>query len=109
MLPMQFRMRYDYDFLYALYAAIKKIRWMISENVQIKAQSVLEELVFYLAVRNSECLMECCDDLPDDWDEWVFDFFEDEDLITWLYSAQYLTEDHMYHFDHWMDPCFWNE
>jgi len=42
----------------------------------------------------------------DMWDEWVFDLFEDMDVVTCLYSDDYLTSDHIYHFDHWSEYQF---
>ena len=77
-------------------------------NLEIVTHSVLEELAIYLMVQESEILMDVSDlQLDDDWQDWIFDLFGDMDIVTFLYSNIYLTEDNIYHFDHWMDDQFW--
>ena len=110
MLPRQFCMKYDYDFLYVLYVTLIRMRQSAHDGMEIKAYSVLEELIIYLTVQNSQFLLECSDiDLPSDWNEWVFDLFGDMDIISFLFSDSYLPLDHTYHFDHWMDKSFWEK
>lgn len=109
-LPQQFCMRYDYDFLYALYTTIYWLRSKAHSGMEIIAHSVLEELAIYLMVQESQVLLESNEELLDgDWDEWVFDLFDDMDIITYLYSDQYLTKDDSYHFDHWMENQFYSK
>ena len=43
----------------------------------------------------------------DIWKDWDFDLFDDMDIVTCLYSNDYLTDDHIYHFDHWMENQFY--
>ena len=43
----------------------------------------------------------------DDMEDWVFNMFDDMDIITFLYSDEYLTEDHPFHFKHWCDQQFY--
>ena len=38
---------------------------------------------------------------------WPFDLFDDMDIITCLYSQNYLTEDNPYHFDLWTEEQFY--
>jgi len=77
-------------------------------NLEIVTHSVLEELAIYLMVQESEILMDISDlQLDGNWQDWVFDLFGDMDIVTCLYSNIYLTEDNIYHFDHWMDNQFW--
>lgn len=109
-LPSQFRMSYDYDFLYALYTRLILFRRRAEMGMKIQAQSVLEELLMYLIVEESRELVENSDcQIEDGWDNWIFDLFEDVDIVTCLYSDNYLTEDHCYHFKHWMDTQFWSK
>ena len=107
-LPQQFCMKYDYDFMYALYTTIVRLRKIAHANMQIVAHTVLEELAIYLIVEQSRFLMESSNcNLEEYWDEWIFDLFDDMDIITCLYSDQYLTEDNCYHFNHWMENQFY--
>ena len=45
----------------------------------------------------------------DSWDEWIFNIFDDMDLITFLYSDMYLTNSHPYYFDRWLERQFYCE
>ena len=54
----------------------------------------------YLAVKKARALLESCED-------WIFDLMGDMDIVTCLYSHQYLTQDNIYHFTHWMDHQFY--
>jgi len=41
------------------------------------------------------------------WDTWVYDIFDDMDLVTFLYSDLFtLTPDDTYHFDNWLKQQF---
>jgi hypothetical protein len=78
------------------------------------AHSVMEELLIYLCSEESTVLIELNaddggieDDELDTSTEWVFDLFDDMDIITWLYSDMYLTFDHSFHFSHWFDQQFY--
>lgn len=116
-LPEQFLMQYDYEFLYCLKTNVVKLREIAHYGFSIVAHSVMEELVLYLFVEESKFLMECM--VPDmkaygiegleTWQEWIFDLFEDMDIITFLYSGRYLTCNNSYHFDHWTEEQFYME
>lgn len=109
LLPQQFIVRYDYEFLYSLYVTIYKIRRNLQMNSKIVARSVLEELAIYMMVEESRMLMEISDlKLEDGWEDWVFDLFEDMDIITFLYSNMFLTEEDTYYFDYWLKQQFWD-
>ena len=79
------------------------------------AHSILEELLIYLCNEEAQALIEVsagADDLLDneeldDSEDWVFNMFDDMDIITFLYSHEYLTEDHPFHFKHWCDQQFY--
>lgn len=107
-LPQQFCMKYDYEFMYALYTTIVRLRKMAHTNIQIVAHTVLEELALYLIVEQSRFLLESSNcNLENDWDEWIFNLFGDMDIITYLYSENFLTEDDCYHFKNWMKSQFY--
>ena len=42
----------------------------------------------------------------DEMEDWLFDFFDDMDVVTCLYSGLCLDENHIYHFSHWADERF---
>jgi len=121
MLPPQFLMKYDYDFLYALRDKIIYFRRIAPHADSIIAHSVIEELTLYLIQEESRSFFEACEDEIYESDEvgdedgygvdvsWAFDIFEDMDIITFLYSGWYLTEDASYHFDHWFEQQFFVE
>lgn len=114
-LPPQFLMRYDYDFLYNMKCVLLQLRWRAKHGIPITAHSILEELIIYLCNEEAQALIEIgagADDLIDDEhldnsEDWVFDMFDDMDIITFLYSNMYLTEDHPFHFKHWSDQQFY--
>ena len=43
----------------------------------------------------------------DDFEEWIFDLFDDMDMISFLYSNVFLDADHPYHFSHWLNQQFY--
>lgn len=113
-LPVQFLMRYDYEFLYYLKVKVKQLREIARFSDRFLAHSVIQELLIYLFVEESKFLMECMTpemeahgisglDMRDDW---AFNLFEDMDVVTCLYSDDYLTPGHIYHFDHWAEYQF---
>jgi transcriptional regulator with XRE-family HTH domain len=110
-LPPQFLMRYDYDFIYHAKCVLLQLRRRAKYGLPMTAHSILEELVIYLCNEEAQALIEVgagADDLIDDEyldnsENWVFEMFDDMDIITFLYSDEYLTEDHPFHFEHWSD------
>lgn len=115
MLPEQFLMKYDYEFLYCLKTCIIKMKRASEYNVAIVAHSVIQELALYLIVEAAEFLMETMSNEMEEygiknvdiWKCWIFDLFDDMDIVTYLYSNNYLTSDHIYHFEHWMEEQFY--
>ena len=114
-LPPQFLMRYDYEFLYNMKCVLLKLRRQAKHGMPIIAHSILEELIIYLCNEEAQAFIEIgagADDLIDDEhldnsEDWVFDMFDDMDIITFLYSNVYLTEDHPFHFEYWSDQQFY--
>lgn len=115
-LPEQFLMHYDYDFLYQLKCTVCELRTRAKYGASITAHSVMEELILYLSNEESTALIELGggnDVFEDEEDlyaeEWVFNLFDDMNIITFLYSDVYLNSDHPYHFSHWSDQQFYME
>ncbi len=110
-LPKQFLMSYDYDFLYRMKTVLIGLRTWIGANTFSKAHTVLEELIIYLCIEESyflqeENLVEMTESFGD-WDDWIYELFEDQDLTTFLYEDWYVEDFCPYHFDHWMERQFW--
>lgn len=114
-LPPQFLMRYDYEFLYNMKCVLLKLRRQAKHGMPIIAHSILEELIIYLCNEEAQAFIEIgagADELIDNEHlnnskDWVFDMFDDMDIITFLYSNVYLTEDLPFHFEHWSDQQFY--
>ena len=108
-LPKQFLMHYDYELLYQLKSQLHRLRRRAKLGYSMKAHSVMEELLIYLCNEEANILMKHYDvnNVPDE--EWVFDLFDDMDIITFLYSNMYLSPDHLYHFSHWNDQVFYED
>lgn len=111
MFPPQFLMFYDYEFLYAVKCNVIRMREMARLNQEIIAHSVLDELTLYLISENSSLFMNSIDldsiEDAEELEDWVFNLFDDMDIITFLYSNLYLEKDHPFYFDHWMDQQFY--
>lgn len=115
-LPEQFLTQYDYNFLYRLKCTLCSLRARAKHGAAMTAHSVMEELLLYLCDQEAAAFLELCgesDDSDDEEDayaeEWVFDLFDDMDIITFLYSDVYLNQEHPYHFCHWNDQQFYME
>lgn len=113
MLPLQFLTRYDFEFLYILRSTVRHFRQIAHNGSPIVAHSVMQELALYLIVdsfrsyiENPDIQSELHDELDGNWEEWIFEIFEDTDIELCLYSDFALTNDNQYHFDHWMESAF---
>jgi transcriptional regulator with XRE-family HTH domain len=116
-LPQQFLVRYDYEFLWTLRNILQHFRYIAPRATKMQAHSVAEELVLYLIVEKSRMLMDeivsaveiSCDEHDyESWDEWAFDLFDDMDIATFLYSDLILlTPGDTYHFDNWFVQQFY--
>ena len=107
-LPEPFRMYYDYDFLYLMKCTLDDLVMRANAGRDMTAHSVLEELIIYLCNEEAESLLEFYDNY-ENWikDDWVFDLFDDSDLLMFLYSNWYLETDHPYHFSNWKISQFY--
>ncbi len=115
-LPAQFLTRYDYDFIYQMICVLKNLRVRAKDGDSMTAHSVMEELIVYLCNEEAKAFIELCSEDYEQTDEeyaydkdWVFDLFDDMDVITYLYSNCFLQEDHSYHFIHWADQEFYTD
>ena len=113
MLPSQFLMYYDYEFLYQMQSQLEQMRNFARTGKTIIAHSVLEELILYLCNEEALILLESeRDSLISNLNDkkyikdWIFDLFDDMNIVTYLFSNQYLTTDHIYHFSHWDEIQF---
>jgi transcriptional regulator with XRE-family HTH domain len=114
-LPPQFLMRYDYDFIYHMKCVLLQLRQRAKHGMPMTAHSILEELIIYLCNEEAQAFIELsagADDSVDneyfdDSEDWIFDMFDDMDIITFLYSNWYLDVDHPFHFEHWSDQQFY--
>ena len=115
-LPEQFLMYYNYDFLYQLKCILCNLRARAKCGTSMVAHSVMEELIIYLCNEESTAFIELnggsdeVDDVEDTYsEEWVFDLFQDMDIISFLYSNVFLSSEHPYHFSHWSEQQFFME
>lgn len=110
-LPKQFLMRYNYDFLYNLKSTIIQLRDFVKSGQPIIAHSVIQELSLYLISEEARSYFECCNpvnaEVDDDWFDWVFDIFDDEDIVMFLFSDIYVSNANSYHFDNWTKDQFY--
>jgi len=117
-MPEQFLVRYDYEFMFILRQKLLWFREIAPLGKQIIAHSVLDELVLYLIEEESLALMEELEinsdiDTEDDytyWRGWAFDIFDDMDIVTYLYDdLSVLPSSDSYHFDNWLKQQFYVE
>ncbi len=117
MLPRQFAMRYDYEFIYWLKSVLLQYRYRAKQGMEMYAHTVAEELILYLCLQHIEIFIDMNQDMteeeqeefnePDYSTEWVFDLLGDMDIVTYLYSDFYLAEQHPYHISRWGEPQFY--
>ena len=107
-------MNYNYEFLYQLKCTLQNMKMRAKSGYPMTAYSVMEELLIYLCNEEGSVLMELSgtgstyeDDSSTENEDWIFDLFGDEDIITCLYSDEYLEPDHIYHFSNWMKRQFY--
>ena len=112
-LPRQFLTHYNYEFIFQMNCSLTLFRKQAKNGIPIIAHSVLEELIIYLCCTKASFVLELntalCNlenNTADSYIDWVFDLFEDMDIISFLYSDMYLTQDHPYHFSHWSEKQF---
>ena len=116
-LPKQFLMCYDFDFLYRMRCLLNIMRSNAHRGNPMFPLTVMEEVIFQLCCTEASVLMELGIDEEDEvlpssewtYEEWKYAFFDEMDILSvdeYLYSDIYLTSDHPYHFSHWFDQQF---
>ena len=116
-LPEQFLIQYDYEFLYRMRCALIALRGRAKVGSPMTARSVMEELLIYLCNEAAKFLVELSGGISDLDDEeeleymanWMFDLFDDMDIVSYLYSDTYLELNHPYHFSRWDEQQFYME
>lgn len=111
LLPEQFLMDYDYNFIYRLKTTLRNLAMKVSTGQPFRANSVLEELVLYMIVLISEeyqdfRFADSKTQEKDDFGQWMFAILGDMDVVMYLYSEAYVEEDEIYHFKHWTEKQF---
>lgn len=116
LLPEQFLMEYNYEFMFIFSKVIDLFRVRAKTGMEIVAHSVLEEICLYIIMEESQLLLENYTEelspeeleqfLP--FDKWAFDILDDMDVYTFLYSDFYLESSNPYHFNHWLDNQFFS-
>ena len=120
LLPAQFVMSYDYDFLFHLRAVLSKYVVRAKSGREMYAHSVAEELVVRLIRDLSiDVVEEWVENrgesyegdggisLVEAWGEWPEDLCDDVDFETYLNDSSWLEKGHTYHFDGWFTPQFY--
>lgn len=129
-MPEQFLMRYDYEFLWHMRSRLINLRNSAAHVNSMIAHCVIDELILYLIMEESQNLLEninintnslnekrtdseinkFCNEY-DDYDNrssWAYDIFDDMDIVTYLYSDLISLEpDDTYHFNNWFKQQFY--
>jgi len=117
-MPEQFLVRYDYEFMIALRQTLIRFRDIAPSANKIIAHRVIDELVLYLIQEESQFFIEQieldigtnAEDKYIAWSQWAFKIFENMDIENFLYSDLYLLQPNdMYHFDNWFKQQFYTE
>lgn len=114
MLPIQFAMRYDYEFVYAFFCAVEALRRRAKKDSPIRAHTVMEELAVSAIIEAAEIFSDSegvdFSSIDDECPEGLYaTICGDDDLHMWLYSASMgpIPSGHPYHFDCWLDRQFY--
>ena len=115
-LPPQFLTSYDYNFLWQMRCELINMRKRAGIGANLEAHSILEELIIYLCCDETVGYIESMDanvifdhKVEKVNDDWIYDLFDDSDIITFLYSDIWLPEDNTYHFSHWGEKVFYTQ
>ena len=107
MLPPQFLMKYDYEFVYRLKLTLGGLQMKAVAGIGFQPGNVLEELMFKMIVDEAELLMETFDELEDEYDSsWIYDLIGDSDVLFLWSDFYYMEEDNDYHFNNWLKPFY---
>ena len=120
MLPAQFAMSYDYDFLFRLRVVLNQYVKRAKNGREMYAHSVAEELIVRLirdlsfdAVEGWVKSIDHSNVAEEEgssvelWGEWPEDLCDDSDFEMYLNDETWLEKGHTYHFDGWFAPRFY--
>ncbi|MBP5729462.1 MAG: hypothetical protein J6Y48_20530, partial [Clostridia bacterium] len=115
-LPQQFADQYDAAFLTRMETELLLFRERARRGESMAAHSVMEELLLYLCVGETISHLETTGEIvvcggkkiTPSYD-WLYDLFDDMDIVTCLYSDITLPENHLYHLCHWDDKVFYTK
>lgn len=112
-LPRQFAMEYDYEFLFALRARLLYIVRELHSRDSFSVHTVLDELILHFILQLSTPIIACWNpaeptELDEDWNVWKASLCnDDDDLESFLYTEwMWLSAERTYHFSHWLEPAF---
>lgn len=108
-LPAQFLMRYDYEFVYHLQHVLEAFRLMAWHGYEIAPHTVIEELVIHLLEEQANSHMELFGIEKPYGDEdrggLLNVLCEESEIQEYLYSeSSYLSSNDAYYFDSWDEP-----
>lgn len=114
MLPTQFLMRYDYEFLFGLRCSVFDLRMDAKFGRMPIAHRLIDEIALWMMLEESRNLMEEWDseDVTEDdelWDSWVGEICGDNDVLFFLHDDLVCWPGNPYHFDRWFEPQFWSQ
>lgn len=122
MLPQQFMMKYDYEFVFRLRATLAILRSRAHSGADMHAHTPAEELLVRLIRDLSFDAIDGwapsdMEDASEDeqwqnaegWKSWPEDLCGDMDLEMMLNDASWVSAEESYHFDRWFEPQFYLE
>lgn len=115
LLPSQYLMKYDYDFLFRLRADLIRYRMRAKQGHDLMAHTVAQEMLVRLIRDASFELVSDWEsdetDLDEDghprdlgWNEWPEDICGDDDFRSYINDDEWTNEDDAYSFDNWFKP-----
>lgn len=120
LLPQQFLLRYNYEFIFRLRVVLVRYRMRAAHGWEMRAHSPAEELLVRLIRDFSfDAIEGWVPNLNDDaseedqwqdmggWKEWPEDLCDDDDFCTFLDDGRWVDEGASYHFDRWFEPQFY--
>lgn len=114
-MPQEFLMEYDYNFLFKFKRSFDRLIHSAVSGNDFVAHKPIEEIILLLIMNESEILMADFENqLPEEeldefslWNEWVYDLFDDCDVVTFLYSDLIIPPVDNYQFDNWFEDIFY--
>lgn len=107
LLPPQFLLKYDYEFVYRLKLVLGGILIKAVSESGFIPLNVLEELLLKMIIDEAEMIMGILDDLEDEYDpDWIYDLIGDSDVLFLWSEFYFIDEFNDYHFNNWMKTFY---